>query len=86
MGGEAGIGAFEQGVRFGLMFGTGLSAMSALVWYVVLPIPAGLAWSWFFAGIAVYLVAGIVVALVNQPAAKPAPPVPKTTRKARRRR
>jgi hypothetical protein len=83
---EAGKPALEQGVRFGLMFGIGLSAMNALIWYVVLPIPAGLAWSWFFAGIAMYLVAGIVVALVYQPAAEPPQPAPKTTRKARRRR
>jgi hypothetical protein len=52
----------------------------------VLPIPAGLAWSWFFAGIAVYLVAGIVVALAYQPTARPPQPATTAKKKARRRR
>ena len=61
---EAGKGALGQGVRFGLVFGVGLSAMSALVWYVVLPIPATLAWAWFAAGVVVYLGTGVAAALV----------------------
>ncbi len=61
---EAGKSAIGQGVRFGLAFGVGLSAMSSLIWYVVLPIPASLAWAWFAAGVAVYLAAGVTAALV----------------------
>lgn len=60
---EAGKGAVGQGVRFGLAFGVGLSAMSSLIWYVVLPIPAVLAWGWFAAGVVVYLAAGVAAAL-----------------------
>lgn len=61
---ETGKSALGQGVRFGLAFGVGLSAMSALIWYVVLPIPAALAWAWFAAGVVVYLATGVAVALV----------------------
>lgn len=60
---EAGKTMIGQGVRFGLAFGVGLSAMSALIWYVVLPIPAALAWAWFAAGVIVYLAAGVAAAL-----------------------
>ncbi len=60
---EAGKSVLGQGVRFGLAFGIGLSAMSALIWYVVLPIPAMLGWSWFAAGVVVYLAAGVATAL-----------------------
>jgi hypothetical protein len=80
---EAGKPALEQGMRFGIAFGTGLSAMNALIWYVVLPIPVGLAWSWFFAGIVVYIVAGIAVGLAYRPESPL--PVPKTAAKKRRR-
>lgn len=62
--------AVGQGIRFGLMFGIGLSAMSSLIWYVVLPIPQNLAFGWFLAGVAVYTAAGAAAALAYQP--KPA--------------
>ncbi len=70
--------AIGQGVRFGLMLGIGLSAMSSMIWYVVLPIPRNLAFGWFLAGVAVYVAAGIAAALSYQP--------DKKTPKARRRR
>ena len=56
--------AFGQGLRFGLIFGVGLSAMSNLVWYVILPIPMALAFYWFLDGVAVYAIAGVTVALI----------------------
>lgn len=59
--------AFGQGLRFGLIFGVGLSAMSNLVWYVILPIPMALAFYWFLDGVAVYAIAGVTVALVYRP-------------------
>jgi hypothetical protein len=62
--------ALGQGIRFGLMFGIGLSAMSSLVWYAVLPIPQNLAFSWFLAGVAVYTAAGVAAALTYQAPAK----------------
>jgi MFS family permease len=62
--------AVGQGVRFGLMFGIGLSAMSSMIWYVVLPIPQTLAFGWFLAGVAVYVAAGAAAALAYQPQAK----------------
>ncbi len=68
---EKGKDAIGQGVRFGLMFGIGLSAMSSLIWYVVLPIPQKLAFAWFLAGVAVYIAAGMAAALtytVSKPA------------------
>ncbi len=62
-----------QGLRFGLIFGVGLSAMNSLGWYAVLPIPGVLAFYWFLAGIAIYAAAGVAVALVYRPVAvKPA--------------
>ena len=60
--------AFGQGLRFGLIFGIGLSAMNSLGWYAVLPIPGALAFYWFLAGIAIYAVAGVAAALVYRPA------------------
>ena len=59
--------AFGQGLRFGLIFGVGLSAMSSLGWYAVLPIPGALAFYWFLAGVAIYAVAGMATALVYLP-------------------
>lgn len=65
--------AFGQGLRFGLIFGTGLSAMGSLMWYVILPMPSVLAFYWFLDGIAVYAIAGVTTALIYSPAsAKPA--------------
>jgi hypothetical protein len=61
---EPNKGAPGQGLRFGLMFGTGLSAMSSLVWYSVLPIPAGLAAAWFVAGVVEFVAAGEAAALL----------------------
>jgi hypothetical protein len=61
---ESGKGALGQGVRFGLAFGVGLSAMESLIWYAVLPIPAGLALAWFADGVVVFLAAGVAAALV----------------------
>jgi MFS family permease len=55
--------AIGQGVRFGLMLGIGLSAMSSFIWYVVLPIPQTLAVAWFLAGVVVYIAAGMAVAM-----------------------
>lgn len=59
--------AFGQGLRFGLIFGVGLSAMSNLIWYVILPMPTVLAFYWFLDGIAVYAIAGVTVALIYRP-------------------
>lgn len=70
---QKGKDLFGQGLRFGLMFGIGVSAMGALVWYVVLPIPQKLAFAWFVGGVAVYAVAGVAAALVYKTGnAKPA--------------
>jgi hypothetical protein len=55
---------FGQGLRFGLIFGLGLSAMHSLVWYVILPITNVLALYWFLDGVAVYAIAGVTVALI----------------------
>ncbi len=65
---EKGKDVAGQGARFGLMLGIGLSAMSSLVWYVVLPIPQNLAIAWFLAGVVVYTIAGIACALTYRPA------------------
>jgi len=59
---------FGQGLRFGLIFGVGLSVMGNLVWYAVLPIPMALAFYWFLDGVAVYAIAGVAAALVYRPA------------------
>jgi hypothetical protein len=68
---EAGKDAIGQGIRFGLMFGIGLSAMGAIIWYVVLPIPQKLAFAWFLAGTAVYTAAGAAAALTYKEEPQP---------------
>lgn len=68
-GATPGAEPIEQGVRFGFMLGVGLSAMNSFIWYVVLPIPHQLAVVWFFAGVGVYIAAGIAAA-VSYPVVK----------------
>jgi len=64
---------FGQGLRFGLIFGVGLSAMHSLVWYVILPISSALVFYWFLDGVAVYAIAGVTVAhIYTVERAKPA--------------
>lgn len=50
-----------QGMRFGFLIGLLTSPFSALMWYVVLPVPETLAAAWFVAGMVETLVAGAVV-------------------------
>jgi len=59
--GKPGLG---QGVRFGLYLGAMLSVMHSFVWYVILPIPFALAFYWFMAIFAEFIVAGAVAGLV----------------------
>ncbi len=58
---KAGIG---QGMRFGFLIGLLTAPLSALLWYVVLPIPETLAAAWFVAGMVECLVAGAVAGLL----------------------
>ena len=61
---EAGKSGFGQGVRYGVYMGVILSVMQSLGWYVVLPIPATLAFYWFIATMVESVAAGIVVGLI----------------------
>lgn len=72
---------FGQGLRFGLIFGVGLSAMHSLMWYAILPISSALAFYWFLGGVAVYAIAGVTVAHIYT--AERAKPVRARTRKRR---
>lgn len=54
---------FGQGVRFGLLMGV-LIGCGSLVWYVVLPIPAALAFWWFAVALFESVVAGALVAVI----------------------
>ncbi|UCH53000.1 MAG: hypothetical protein JSW09_10495 [Pseudomonadota bacterium] len=84
---EPGKPPLEQGMRFGIIFGTGLSAMNSLIWYVVLPIPVALAWAWFIAGIVVFLAAGVAAGLTYKPEGPArAQPDKKAAKKRRGRR
>lgn len=76
----------DQGLRFGLVFGIGLSAMNSLGWYAVLPIPGALAFQWFLAGVTIYAAAGIAAAYVYRPSTRSARGGSKKNAKARRRR
>lgn len=53
-----------QGFRYGFMMALLLAPVSALVWYVVLPIPGALAVGWFIATFVQMWVLGIVAGLV----------------------
>jgi hypothetical protein len=54
-------GGLPQGLRFGFYVGVMIGALESLVWYVVLPIPAALAFYWFVAYVAMSLAAGATV-------------------------
>jgi hypothetical protein len=54
-------GGLAQGLRFGFYVGVMIGALESLVWYVVLPVPATLAVSWFLAYVVMALAAGAVV-------------------------
>jgi len=82
-GATPGAEPIEQGIRFGFMLGLGLSAMNALIWYVVLPIPSTLAAVWFLAGLGVYIAAGVAAA-VTYPVAAAARAKSKKSKKKRR--
>ena len=53
-----------QGMRFGFLIGLLTAPLSALVWYVVLPIPETLAAAWFVTGFIECLVIGAVAGAV----------------------
>src|SRR2546425_10045266 len=58
--GKPGLG---QGVRYGLYVGAMLSVMTGFAWYVILPIPPGLAVYWFLASLVEFTVLGVVAGL-----------------------
>ena len=59
--GKPGLG---QGFRYGLYVGVMLSVMNSFGWYVMLPIPLALAFSWVLAILVEFTVAGIAAGLV----------------------
>lgn len=61
---EEGKGMVGQGLRFGLAVGIFIGAPMSLGWYVVLPIPAILAFYWFLAALVESLAAGLTVGLI----------------------
>lgn len=63
---EAGKDRLGQGLRYGFWVGILIAAPSSLVWYVVLPVPAVLAWAWFVGGLVEVTVTGVVVSLLHR--------------------
>lgn len=61
---EQGKSGLAQGLRYGIYVGFLLASMTSFGWYVVLPIPAGLACAWFAAGLVESVAAGIVTGLI----------------------
>ncbi len=59
--GKPGLG---QGIRCGLYVGAMLSVIHSFGWYVILPIPLALAFYWFLAILAEFIVAGVAAGLV----------------------
>lgn len=59
--GKPGLG---QGFRYGLYVGVMLSVMNSFGWYVLLPIPLALAFSWFLAILVKFIAAGVAAGLV----------------------
>ena len=59
--GKPGLG---QGFRYGLYVGAMLSVMNSFGWYVLLPIPLGLAFYWFLAILVEFIAAGVAAGLV----------------------
>ena len=53
-----------QGVRFGLLMACMIAPFSALVWYVILPIPGELALYWFIADFVAMMVLGVAAGLI----------------------
>ncbi len=57
---ESGKGTISQGFRYGLMMALMLGPMSGLVWYVILPIPQNLAYSWAIGGSVQMIILGLI--------------------------
>ncbi|MBI3013031.1 MAG: hypothetical protein HYY63_05330 [Elusimicrobia bacterium] len=56
-----------QGLRFGLLIGLLMSSGMSLGVYLMIPIPATMALTWFIAGMIQFAVVGIAIALIHQP-------------------
>jgi hypothetical protein len=54
------------GARFGLLMGLAMQAW-AIAFYVVAPLPGGIAAKWFFTGVAQAVILGIIVAAIYRP-------------------
>jgi hypothetical protein len=52
------------GIKFGVLFGLAISISSGFGTYIHMPIPLGLAWSWFLGGWIKAIVAGVIVGLL----------------------
>lgn len=56
-----------EGVRYGLLMGTFLSIPMAVDQYVVYPITANLAITWFVTGVISFMIAGAIFAAIYKP-------------------
>jgi hypothetical protein len=56
-------GGTKNGVTFGVFFG-GILGLAAACAYIWLPIPAALAWYWFFANFFKYLLGGYILGAI----------------------
>ncbi len=59
---------WAEGVRFGLIFGAAIATSSAIQKYVLLEIPVQLALGWFMGLLFIYMILGLIVALIYREA------------------
>ena len=53
-----------SGVKFGVLFGLAISVSAGFGTYIHMPIPLGLAWSWFLGGWIKAIMAGAIVGVL----------------------
>lgn len=61
---EAGKGKIGQGLRYGIYVALLMHVTGALMWYVILPIPAALAVAWAVGGTVDAIISGIAAGLI----------------------
>ena len=56
-----------EGVRFGFWIGLFMGVPASVWTYIMVPMPANLALSWFFISMVDFLVAGLIIGLIYRP-------------------
>ena len=56
-----------EGIRYGIYMGLFFAVMQAFDPWVIYPLPLGLALNWFLSSMAMFIVMGIILALIYKP-------------------